>query len=133
MDYKYMPYYMTYPMTDVMSQNNEDRRDVDYIKSLYPKTVTRIQELIDEECDKMEYDGSVMYDEYPDRLMLKKLCNNIYNDVKYMYEENEEFTAVELGRPCLNCGWVNDFIEIMLYNELYKRRCRRRNCRRWYW
>lgn len=134
MDYKYTPYYMTYPMSDVMSQGDEDKRDVDYIRRLYPKTITKIQNLVEEECDKMEYDGSVMYDEYPDKLMLKKVCNNVYDNIKFMYEDNNGYAAVELGRPCLNSGWCNDIIEILLYNELYKRRCRRRNCRRrWYW
>lgn len=133
MDYKYTPYYMTYPMYDVFSQNDEDRRDIDYIKRLYPKTVTRIQELVEEECDKMEYDGSVMYDEYPDKLMLRKVCSNIYENVKFSYEDSEGFAAAQLGRPCLNGGWCNDFIEILFFNEMYRRRCRRRNCRRRYW
>lgn len=133
MDYKYMPYYMTYPMYDYMGQYDEDKRDVEYIRRLYPKTVTKIQELVEEECDKMEYDGSVMYDEYPDKLMLKKVCDNIYGEARFMYEDDNGFTAAQLGRPCLHSGWCNDIIQILFLNELYRRRCRRRNCRRRYW
>jgi hypothetical protein len=133
MDRNYIPYYRSYPIYDVISQSDDDRRDVDYIKRLYPKTFFKMQELVEEECDKMEYDGSLMYDEYPDKMLVGKICDNIYKEVKYIYEDNNEFAAAQLGRPCLNNGWCNDIIQILLLNEFYKRRCRRRNCRRWYW
>ena len=48
--------------------NMEDfERDLEYFKQLYPSTVRYIQNEVDNECDKLEYDGSVMFDEYPDR------------------------------------------------------------------
>lgn len=129
----YRPYYITYPDYNIMSQSDEDRRDVEYMNKLYPKTFSKIQEHVEEECDKMEYDGSLMYDEYPDKMLVSKISDNIYSEVKYMYEDNEEYTATQLGRPCINQGWCNDIIQILLLNEFYKRRCRRRNCRRWYY
>ena len=38
----------------------------------------QITELVDEECDKMEYEGSLMFDEYPDRMMLERVTDRIY-------------------------------------------------------
>lgn len=39
--------------------------------------IRKVQELVEEECDKMEYEGSLMFDEYPDRLMLRQICKRI--------------------------------------------------------
>ena len=30
-------------------------------------------------------------------------------------------------------NWLGDMIEVLLYQEMFRRRCRRRNCRRRYW
>ena len=37
-------------------------RDMKYMKQIYPNTAKRIQREIDNECDKLEYDGSIMFD-----------------------------------------------------------------------
>ncbi len=39
-------------------------------------------DVIEDECDKMEYEGSLMFDEYPDRLMLEQVTERIYQTVK---------------------------------------------------
>ncbi|MFA9464751.1 MAG: hypothetical protein ACERKN_10735 [Velocimicrobium sp.] len=53
-------------------------RDVDYIKGIYPQTVRKLLKEIEVECDKLEYDGSVMFDQIPDTVSLGKLVDTIY-------------------------------------------------------
>ena len=49
------------------------------MKSLYPAAAKRLIPYIEEECDRMEYEGSMMYDEYPDQLQLRLMCRRIYD------------------------------------------------------
>ena len=141
-----LPYYMKYPMQDLYSNEEENDRDIEYIKSLYPEKMKKMQVVIEEECDKLEYEGSMMFDEYPDKLMLRTLCNQIYEktqDMEEVYEATQlrnEYGGMYPGvgghysqyrRPSNN--WRRDIISILLFNEFYQRRCRYRNCRgrRW--
>lgn len=76
-----MPFYMAYPMQTVYMEEMDYARDMQKMKDMYPKEVREIQDLVDEECDKMEYDGSLMFDETPDRLMLRQITDRIYDAV----------------------------------------------------
>ena len=51
-----VPFYMSYPMQNLYLTEMEYEKDMDRMKELYPKEVKQITELVDEECDKMEYD-----------------------------------------------------------------------------
>ena len=80
-----LPFYMAYPVPLLYNDDRNARRDYDYMKSIYPDTAKRVLPYMEEECDRMEYDGSMMYDEYPDRLQLRLMCLRIYDK-----EEKEE-------------------------------------------
>ena len=43
-----------------------EQRDMDYMKSMYPDIPKKILPYVEEECDRQEYDNSMIYDEYPD-------------------------------------------------------------------
>ena len=180
-----MPFYMSYPVQNLYMAELEYERDMERMKDLYPDEAKRIQSLVEEECDKMEYEGSLMFDEYPDRVMLRVICDRIYQNVTQPQkgkmselERNtrraEELETQQAGqiegqqiegqqiegqqfwqgpgrppgppgpppppfgppgpppfRPPGNQG-LNNLIEVLLYNEMYKRRCRHHRCRRWW-
>ena len=224
-----MPFYMAYPMQSVYMEELEYERDMRKLKDMYPKEVRSIQTMVEDECDKMEYEGSLMFDEYPDKVMLNQIVNRIYNSMAiqktdltgeaydtgeyeagqyeagqyeaeqyetgaYEAEQYEEeryegdMQAEELplegtlvsqmrprgpgrppggpgwnpgrppggpgwnpGRPPGGPGWnpgrppggpgmpppppgngLQNLIEVLLYNEMYQRRCRHKRCRRWW-
>lgn len=158
-----MPFYMTYPMQNIFLEEAEYERDMERMKQLYPREVQGIREHVEEECDKMEYEGSMMFDEYPDKLMLKQMVERIYQRTAQPEEfEAEQYEAVETeelrmigpgrppgpGRPDFGPpprpGFgpppgpprpdqgLKNLIEVMLYQEMYNRRCRHRRCRRWW-
>lgn len=62
----------------------DDERDLAYMREMYPEQVKTIMRHVEEMCDRMDYEGSMMYDEYPDKVMLRNMCNEIYEKVKYM-------------------------------------------------
>ena len=82
-----LPFYMAYPVPLLYDDDRNARRDYDYMKSIYPDTAKRVLPYMEEECDRMEYDGSMMYDEYPDRLQLRLMCRRIYDKAE-KEEEN---------------------------------------------
>ena len=62
--YQKLPYYMAYPIQTEYDERAE-RTDLEYMKSLYPDLPKRILPYVEEECDRMEYTGSVIFDDYP--------------------------------------------------------------------
>ena len=102
-----LPYYMAYPMPFVFDDERTERMDFEYLKSLYPDIPKRL----------------LVYDEYPDKLQLRlmcaRACGNIEKNEKGIYDDD--------------MGKIRDLVEVMMYQELYKRRCdHRRKSRRIY-
>lgn len=76
---------MIYPFSISPYDSTFDmEKDILYSKQMYPKAVKRIQAEIEEECDKLEYKDSYMFDETPDRLRLEALADRIYERVSAM-------------------------------------------------
>ena len=129
MDYR-LPYYMAYPMPLQYDDERIERRDYEYMKSMYPMAVKKILPYVEEECDRMAYEGSMIYDEYPDQLQIRLMCNRIYDKVKKMKPYDDEEMEMQVSR---NDDWLKDLVQIMLFQELFQRRNRhRRNRRRFY-
>ena len=42
----------------------------------------RILPYVEEECDRMEYENSMVYDQYPDKLQLKMMSRRVYDNVR---------------------------------------------------
>lgn len=124
-----LPYYMAYPMPDI-DDGRAERLDYDYMRSLYPDTPKRLLPYVEEECDRMEYANSMVYDEYPDRLQLRLMCGRIMKNVEKYEKDMFEEDGQEEGDSCSCSGmkkdWIRDMTEILLYQELYKRRSDRR-------
>ena len=69
-----------------------------------------IQEEVSKRCDALEYEGSRIYDEEPDRLMFQMEVDRLCDKLK------EEYSTT----------WLRSMISILLSDEIYKRRCKRR-------
>ena len=110
-----LPYYMAYPMPLLYDDERQNQRDYEYMKSVYPGTAKRLIPYIEEECDRLEYMGSVMYDEYPDRLQLLLLCRRIYNRAKADETKKDEAKeGEETGEWLQNTGKQKYETEILL-------------------
>lgn len=137
-----IPYYyemLGYPRIFMDEQENE--RDMERLKEYYPEVAKDILSHVEEECDKMEYEGSMMFDEYPDRILILRMCANIYEKVRDKYEvedsdDTDEMLAMNKEtrrRYPPKKNWLSDMIEVILFQEMHNRRCRHRNCRRRWW
>ena len=120
-----LPFYMVYDTDNFALDKrlwDEDfvlRRDYDYMKSAYPETAKRIIPYVEAECDRLEYSGSMMFDEYPDQLQLRMMCRRIYD--KAAPQETDA------GK------WFMDLIQVLTWHEIMKRRSEYRKYRRKYY
>jgi len=120
--YQKTPFYMTYPMQNLYLTEMEYEKDMERMKSLYPREVRELQQMVERRCDEMEYEGSRLYDENPDRYMLEREAQRLFE---------ETLTAQQYGRR-RDDGWLRSLIGILFHDEIYRRRCRHRRCSRWW-
>ena len=140
MDVPKMPFYMSYPMQNLYLTEMEYEKDMERMKELYPKEVKTILSYVEDECDKMEYEGSLMFDEYPDKFMMEHICRKIEQEVLKEEEGNTPAIIIEetyQGGPGA-CGnrreeeGLRDLIGVILFNEMFRRRSRHRRRKRFY-
>ena len=101
-----LPFYMAYP--DYYGPGREAMllQDMEYLQQLYPSQVKLCQKRVAEILDKTDYEGSMIYDEYPDRYSLQALAKSIWR----ILEKEQENPPAE------------DIVQVLLLNEIYKRR-----------
>lgn len=132
------PYFMTPDYAKVQEEQREAERELRRLQSMYPDAAKLLLPYVEEECDKMEYEGSPMFDEYPDRTTIYRLEEHIYEQVKGQFPEEEtqemretlsmQSKAPRIGAP--GSSLARDLARVLLLNEMYHRRCRYRGCRR---
>ena len=137
MDVNRMPFYMTYPMQNLYLTEMEYEKDMERMKELYPREVKSILEMVEDECDKMEYEGSLMFDEYPDRFMLEQIIDRIMERAREPEEgmemvQRRESPQPSFGPPMGRRNDLRNLIGVLLNHEIYRRRCRHRRCNRWW-
>lgn len=113
-----LPYYMTHAGYMGAEREREMVRDMEYLQQAYPGEVKRYQRRVAEILDKMDYEGSMIYDEYPDVGSLRRMVDSI---VKVLQNEDRELPQEE-QMPAEKWEWLNDMIQVLLCNEIYKRR-----------
>lgn len=109
---------------EVPGPNDEDTEEADlqYMKSLYPDFCKKVQVYIEEECDRLEYDGSYMYDEYPDRDTIEKIADQILGHVKKDERIIKQNNDDSVNNQQLGYDNERDLIKLLLLNELFNRR-----------
>ena len=100
-----IPFYMTYPGYFGSERESQMIHDMEYLQQMYPDTGKKCQRRVAEILDRTDYEGSMIYDEYPDRLCLLHLADSMRRTL-----EQEGMTPSE------------DVVQLLLLNEVYKRR-----------
>ena len=111
---QYFPFYAAYSNPLLYDGERMQEQEFNLMKSYYPQTVQRIQE-------KIEDEGSRLYDEYPDKYMLYHLSCKIKEDLQ-----------PEMDSQAIRESFLDELVQVMLYQEISRRRCRRHRCRRYF-
>ena len=135
-----IPFYMAHPFLLPLDQEQAQEKDLQVMRSFYSRRAAKIQEKVDRECDRMEYDGSMMFDEYPDKFMMEHLCRKIEQEV--LKEEEGNMSVLIIEETCQggqgSCGnrreeeGLRDLIGVILFNEMFRRRSRHRRQKKFY-
>ena len=99
------PFFMTLPGYPGRMDEKEVLNDLEYLQQTYPGEVRRCQRRIAEILDKYDYEGSMIYDEYPDRFSLYRIADTI-----------GKILERESGKV------FGDLIQVLVCDEIYKRR-----------
>ena len=113
-----LPFFMTYPGYADPAQEKTLLRDLEYLQQTYPTEVKRYQRKIADILDKFDYEGSMIYDEYPDKYSLQRLAQTV---TQILRQENQQLPAEE-QLPAEKWEWLTDMILVLLCHEVYKRR-----------
>lgn len=115
---KFLPFYMTYANPSLYSDERIQEQEFALMKSYYPETARKIQEKVEEECQLLDYEGSRLYDEYPDKFMMHRFFGQIRTQV-----------AGEMAAQEIPDEFLDELVQVLLYQEISRRRCRRRRYR----
>ena len=116
-NHRILPFYMTYPLPLFYQEEDKVQRDLEYLQQMYPAEAKRYQKMIASMLDKIDYDGSMIYDEYPDRMRMYSLTQDIVKQIKR--EENAEESENDSTDKWEH---LSDLVQILLFYEIYKRR-----------
>lgn len=86
-----LPFYMAYPLPLYYQEEDTVTRDLEYLRQMYPLEAKKYQKVIVDTLDKLDYEGSMIYDEYPDRWQIYRLTQVIVDKIRKM--ENEATDA----------------------------------------
>ncbi len=111
-----LPFYMTYPLPMYYDRQDDVKKDLEYLQQMYPAQAKRYQRLIARRLDRLDYRGSMIYDEYPDKWQLYRLNQDILKELK----EEEAKTGQESSPE--KWEWTTDMVQVLLFYEIYKRR-----------
>lgn len=133
-----MPFFVHPDYAQVLEEQKKAEQDLRMLQSMYPKAARAMLPYVEEECDKMEYEGSPMYDEYPDSTTVRSVQERIYEQVKDQFAVPEDEMPDDIfsmqyrgpGRDPRGKNWLDDLARVVLLQEMHHRRCRRRGCRR---
>lgn len=113
---------------DLMDQY---QKDSEMFISLYSFHIKRLRNEILKEINRLDHDGSFIYDKIPDRTTILKMVDLIYQKILPL-TENEETTENESTEDimlfpeklpgALSSAWLKHVIEILVCQDMIERR-----------
>lgn len=125
----------------------EDRilEDMEYLQQMYPTYAKRYQAVISSVVDKMDYDSSFIYDQYPDKLSIQRMVESVMIVIKSDEENDADGTDNDKNDENAENGnvtsdtlterapwsekesWIRELVTVLMYYEILARRKRRQN------
>ena len=112
-------------------------KDLEMFLSLYSFNIKRLRNEILKEIDRLDHEGSFIYDTIPDRTTILKMVDFIYQRILPLTEtettgeiepSDDNMNDLPQKLPSAFSGvWLKHVIEILAYQELIERRKNHRN------
>ncbi|MBO5208566.1 MAG: hypothetical protein J6B68_04390 [Lachnospiraceae bacterium] len=119
-----LPFYMAYPLPMYYEEEDTVTRDLEYLQQMYPMEAKRYQKIIVEMLNQMDYEGSMIYDEYPDKWQLYRLTQIIMDKIKRMDSMEQDKNEGNETDKMTGKSWeqIEELVQVLLYYEIYKKR-----------
>ncbi len=99
-----------------MMDESELMDDREYIMQMYPARARLIMVLVEDECDRLEYEGSPMFAAFPDKETMLAISDKIYKRINCCnHDENLRY-----------------MIDVMVCDEFFVRRSRYKRRRKFF-
>jgi hypothetical protein len=118
-EHRVLPFYMTCGMPAYLEKEDRVIRDLEYLEQIYPEQAKKLQVRIADILDKIDYEGSMIYDEYPDKWQLYRLKDSV---IAILKQEESDEKGTDSEEETERWKWIGDMVQLMLYYEIYKRR-----------
>ena len=141
--YRAFPPYMGYQGYGQWAQPGmipEDRmlEDMEYLQQMYPTYARKYQSTINSFVDRMDYDGSFIYDQYPDKMSIGRMVTGVMAVIKANEEKENagaedddrsrdvsEKTLTEHAPWKEKEPWIRELVTVLMYYEILTRRKRK--------
>lgn len=119
-----LPFYMAYPLPMYYQEEDTVTRDLEYLQQMYPVEAKRYQKIIVDTLNQIDYEGSMIYDEYPDKWQLYRLTQIIMDKIKRMESMEQDKNERNETDKMTEKPWdqIEEFVQVLLYYEIYKKR-----------
>ena len=101
-------------------------RERNLMKSYYPKKAADIQSAVEDACDHLDYEGSFLYDEYPDQWTVKRTCQDICRQI----QSRKNMQAMDFEKEIFLKDGLAEITQALFCQEMCRRRCRRKRLKR---
>ena len=127
--YRPFPNYPGYQPNRNWNHLSEDRvlEDLEYLQQMYPAYAKRYQVRVRDILNQMDYDGSMIYDQYPDKWQLEQLVRSIVQILKNEERSMQQQQPDEMEDS--KWMWIQELVTVLLYYEILTRRQRKENRR----
>lgn len=122
MERRIVPFYMAYPLPVNYQDEQEMVRDMEYLQSQHSMEIRQLRKHIADTINIMDYEGSMIYDEYPDRFSMERQSKMISENLKKTYVDDESCAFHKM----LFWDGFEDIVRLLVYDEILKRRHRRK-------
>lgn len=99
--------------------------DLEYLQQMYPASAKKYQVKIGELLNRMDYDGSMLYDQYPDKWQLERFIDSVMTTLKADAAADGAEDAV--APTDAEWHWIRELVTVLVYNEILRRREKRKN------
>jgi len=117
-----LPFYMTYPVRYGIDREESLLRDLEYLQNTYPAEVKCIANRVAEVLDRVDYEGSMIYDEYPDGYSIGRMAHMIADIVQKEERQREDSQKTMVLDDPVKKEWMEYLCRVLLSDEIYKRR-----------
>ena len=121
-------FYQTAGKGELYIQEAPVTEDKILMHSYYPHKAAMLQSYVEDACDRLDYEGSFIYDEYPDKQEIERVCGEICEKI----EKNRQMQASERRGNSRDWDFLGELVSTLFCQEMHCRRCRRNRCRRFF-